>query len=176
MGRKKWDRYVHRSGTAQPHEAHEPALGRVAAQAAPPEDEIEAEAGSGDERHEQHQDQRGGVVYGLDDGDLPGDAQRRQLGYGAGSWGLSAAWHGCWYCYCWCVCSWSCWCSCEPVGRSVGRPVALCAGVGGDGHASGRNIRKSCGGQGLGGFVAAQSRVAPGEQRLSEGWASQWAK
>lgn len=53
---------IHNAGTAQPDEAHQPPLRRVAAQAAPAEHEVEAEARPGDEGSEEHQEQRGCVV------------------------------------------------------------------------------------------------------------------
>lgn len=85
---------VHGTGAAQPHKGQQPALGGVPAQGGPAEDEVEGEVGAHDESGEEHENKGDGVVYSLKSAYLGQDAQRRQLGDGAGPRWSSPTGHG----------------------------------------------------------------------------------
>lgn len=83
-----------KASVENPHKGQEPSLRCIAADAIPPEDEVEVEGHAGDEGREEHEDQGGEVVEGLEAGYLGGDFERLELCEGAGARGPASASHG----------------------------------------------------------------------------------
>ena len=76
-----------------PDKGHDPALRRVATDAVPAEEKAGAERRAGDEGCEEEEDERGGVIEGLEGGDLGRDFERWELREGPCPRRSAAAWH-----------------------------------------------------------------------------------
>lgn len=81
------------SSVEEPDKGHEPSLGCVAAHAVPAENQVEAKRHARDQSGEEHEDEGGEVVEGLEDGDLGGDFEGREFREGAGARGSATASH-----------------------------------------------------------------------------------
>lgn len=82
-----------KTSVEDPHKGHEPSLCCIAADVIPPENEVEVEGHAGDEGREEHEDEGGAVVEGLEAGYLGGDFERLELCEGAGARGPASAGH-----------------------------------------------------------------------------------
>lgn len=90
--------YAHaKAAVENPHKGQEPSLRRIAADAIPPENEVEVERNAGDQGGEEHEDEGGKVVEGLEAGYLGGDFERLELCEGAGARGPASAGHCAFY-------------------------------------------------------------------------------